>query len=349
MSTIKKILSIILAILMIASAMPMAFASDEVASGTCGLNGDNLTWTLDSEGTLTISGKGAMCDGSFEMPWYSVVSSIKTIVIENGVTSIGEWAFCSFGNVTSVTIPNSITSIADGAFYDCYSLTSITIPDSVTNIGTEAFGFCTNLTSITIPNSVTSIGEFAFYECYNLETVHYIGTETEWNKIEIIEVENTRLTNAPRHYISLTAGVEPTCTTDGYTGSAYCAECDNALIVESTVKTALGHSFTKYVSDGNATCTADGTKIALCDNGCGAEDEVADTGSMKSHVDADGDGKCDIGKEAMETAAPDDTTDSDVCDTCGKVHENFFNDIFCAIKRFFNMIVEFFSGLNSNA
>ena len=119
--------------------------SDIVASGNCGAYGDNLTWELDSEGTLTISGEGAMDD---VIPWNSNCQDIIKVIIEDGVANIGY-----------------------GAFYNCRSLTSITIPDSVTSIGASAFEYCTSLTSIIIPDSVTSIGNWAFAECYNLESI----------------------------------------------------------------------------------------------------------------------------------------------------------------------------------
>ena len=138
-------------------------------SGTCG---DNLTWTLNN-GTLTISGTGVMYNFEYPnyAPWYSSRSSIKTVIIEDGVTSIGNYAFYWCESLTSITIPNSVTSIGDGAFLGCSSLTSVTIPNSVTSIGDGAFGSCISLTSVTIPNSVTSIGEWAFYYCSSLTSV----------------------------------------------------------------------------------------------------------------------------------------------------------------------------------
>ena len=137
-------------------------------------------------------------------PWFSQRDKIKKVVIENGVTNIGEYAFSGSKGLTSVIIPNSVTSIGRDAFYDCPGLTSITIPNSVTSIGRDVFGNCTSLTSITveqgnnnydsrnncnaiiekesntliagckktvIPNSVTSIGNYAFYDCSSLTSV----------------------------------------------------------------------------------------------------------------------------------------------------------------------------------
>ena len=86
---------------------------------------------------------------------------MTSVTIPDGVTSIGEYAFCA-SRLTSVTIPDSVISIGDYSFQDCSSLLSVTIPDSVTSIGNTAFYYCTNLTSVTIPDGVTSIGEYAF-------------------------------------------------------------------------------------------------------------------------------------------------------------------------------------------
>ena len=171
----KRLLSFVLAVLMIASLLPAtALAADIVASGTCGAegNGSNLTWTLDSEGVLTISGSGDMHGYDLPgAPWYGSRSRVKSAVIAEGVTSIGRYAFVDCTSLTSVTIPDSVTSIGDDAFGGCSSLTSVTIPDSVTSIGGGAFCGCTSLTSVTIPDSVTSIGEKAFYYCSSLTSV----------------------------------------------------------------------------------------------------------------------------------------------------------------------------------
>ena len=166
----KRIFSFVLAVLMIASLLPAtALAVDIVDSGTCGAKGSNLTWTLDSEGVLTISGSGDMHGyGSSDAPWYGSRSRVKSAVIAEGVTSIGESAFENCRSLTSVTIPNSVTSIGWSAFFYCKSLTSVTIPDSVTSIGDSAFASCTSLTSVTIPDSVTSIGGGAFAWCTSL-------------------------------------------------------------------------------------------------------------------------------------------------------------------------------------
>ena len=135
----------------IALCMLFGFAIVPTYAATSGTCGDNLTWTLDDNGTLTISGSGAMANYSEEsfVPWRG--RSVKTVVIESSVTSIG-----------------------DRAFYKCSSLESITIPDSVTSIERYAFAGCSSLTSITIPAGVTTIGYKAFYN------TAYYNDDSKW-------------------------------------------------------------------------------------------------------------------------------------------------------------------------
>ena len=184
----KRLLSFVLAVLMIASLLPAAvLAADIVDSGTCGAEGDgsNLTWMLDSKGALTIRGTGEMAhygknyrDACLRAPW---PKDIKTVTIENGVTSIGGYAFYSCEELAAITIPDSVTSIGTYAFYSCDSLTAITIPDGVTRISEGAFS-CWNLTDIVIPKSVTSIGVSAFYDCRKLTAIIIPGNVTSIGK-----------------------------------------------------------------------------------------------------------------------------------------------------------------------
>lgn len=145
----------------------------EIASGTCGSYFGKITWVLDDEGTLTLSGSGEMADyDPFDYsPWYKNRSQIKNLIISDGITHIGDYAFGGCSGLTSVTIPNSVVSIKEGAFYGCSGLISLTIPKSVTSIGDHAFEYCSGLTSIIIPNSVTNIGVGAFNTCSSLTSV----------------------------------------------------------------------------------------------------------------------------------------------------------------------------------
>jgi hypothetical protein len=136
-------------------------------SGTTG----SLTWSL-SDGMLTVSGTGAIPDydldteqGFITSPWWDFREGITAIVIEEGVTDIGDYAFAGCFYLTSVSIPGSVTDIGVWAFTGCSNLTSVVIPYGVTSIEYGAFGECSSLTSVSIPNSVTSIGEDAFLGC----------------------------------------------------------------------------------------------------------------------------------------------------------------------------------------
>ena len=148
-------------------------------SGSQTWNEGNLTWTLYDNGTMTISGTGAMKNYSIgDSPAAQKKDIVKKIVIAEGVTSIGDYAFYACTNLISITIPSSVTSIGFSAFSWCSNLTSITIPSSVTSIRDSAFQNCTGLTSIKIPKSVTSIGDYAFSDCDNLTEVLLEGGST---------------------------------------------------------------------------------------------------------------------------------------------------------------------------
>jgi len=132
-------------------------------------NAADVTATLDANGKMTISGKGAMQDFG-NAPWFSVINKITSLVIQTGVTNIGSCAFFAGQFITgNLTIPNSVTSIGDGAFYGCGFTGNLTIPNSVTSIGDYAFSYCYGLTgSLKIPDLVTSIGDYAFSNCTGL-------------------------------------------------------------------------------------------------------------------------------------------------------------------------------------
>ena len=169
---LKRIFAALLCLCLLLALLPVsALGAEIIASGTCGANGGSLRWTLDSEGTLTISGEGEMADYGDNAPWRKYYKQVIAVILENGVTSIGRNAFFWCDNLSSVTIPDSVTTIGDRAFEVCSSLASITIPDSVTSIGTNAFNSCRSLTNVTIPDGVTSINDSTFAWCGSLTNV----------------------------------------------------------------------------------------------------------------------------------------------------------------------------------
>ena len=169
----KRIVSFILAALLICTLLPTSvFAADIVASGTCGAQGDNLAWTLDSDGTLTISGTGEMHDYyQQKKPWSDYNEQIKTVIVKSGVKSIGNYAFRECGDLTKVDIADTVRSIGNYAFRDCSVLSSVVLRNGITSIGDYAFQFCWVLTDITLPASLISIGEGAFSGCNKLEQI----------------------------------------------------------------------------------------------------------------------------------------------------------------------------------
>jgi hypothetical protein len=135
-------------------------------------------------------------------------SGLISVEIPDGVTTIGDFAFAWCESLASIDIPESVTTIGDSAFAGCESLTSIKIPESVTSIGYYTFGWCDSLTSIEIPEGVTTIGDGAFYECYNLtsikipESVTYIcnyaiGYQFDYNDWNMVQIEDVTIYGYP--------------------------------------------------------------------------------------------------------------------------------------------------------
>lgn len=162
-------------------------AADEIDSGLCGVN---LNWSIDSEGTLIISGFGEMQTE----PWKEKYQKkIKKVVIEDGATNLTYGAFSECSNLCSATVADTVESIGSFAFFNCSKLKSvklpnnlklleestfhgsgiesIEIPKSVKEIGQNAFTLCSELTSVSIPDGVEIIGRYSFRNCKKLESV----------------------------------------------------------------------------------------------------------------------------------------------------------------------------------
>lgn len=159
-----------------AEEAPVEDGAEIHKSGSCG---ENLTWELTTDGVLTISGTGKMTDYSFEYdpehdhtqaPWFGSHSLVKSVIIESGVTSIGEWAFYRC-DMTDIVIPATVQSIGEHAFDSCEYLSSVTIPSGVTEVDYGVFYECDALASVSIPATVTAIRNYAFYRCGSLLTV----------------------------------------------------------------------------------------------------------------------------------------------------------------------------------
>ena len=264
------------------------YTAPVIFTGSCGTN---VRYSLDTTtGVLTISGSGPMENYTSEDSPFFSNSDVYKVVIEDGVTSIGECIFDACANLKSVSIPNSVTSIGVAAFMRCKGLTSITIPNSVTSIGFKAFcycglqrvtipnsitklergtfGVCESLVSVTIPETVTRIGEELFYRCTSLKDIYYSGGEDDWNAISI-DSNNAELFGATIHYSyahehNYTAYVtSPTCTSGGYTLYS-CSICGDSYTGNDTAP--LGHDYRDVVTA--PTCVQSGYTTHTCSR-CG--------------------------------------------------------------------------------
>ena len=139
-----------------------------VDSGTT----DEMNWSLNGKGTLTISGKGDMKYYYYsDRPWHKYKDKIKKVIVEDGITSISSKAFYDCPNLTEVSIANTVTNIESSAFSNCTSLKSISFPSNVTKLGDYVLNGCTSLENVSIPGSVTEIGDYAFGNCTSLENL----------------------------------------------------------------------------------------------------------------------------------------------------------------------------------
>lgn len=179
----KRLVSLVLAFGMLASCLPTAFAEEnppqqnltqsdqKAAAPTEGTCGEKVTWKL-AGGTFTISGAGDMKDyANNTAPWKDSRDAITRVVVESGVTTVGDNAFYGCKNLTQVSLPDGLTCIGDSAFDGASSLTEIKIPDSVNEIGEYTFGNCKSLSYIDIPNGVPILHRSLLANCSNLRSV----------------------------------------------------------------------------------------------------------------------------------------------------------------------------------
>lgn len=171
----KRLLSMILALSMMLTILPVNAITALAANNSCGAN---LTYELTQNTddpdtyTLTIRGEGAMYDySSSTVPWNAQKSKITSVVIENGVTSIGNNAFEDCSALKNLDIPQSVTEIGSKAFLGCSALTSLVLPQTVNRIGNTAFQGCSNLETINIPSGVKLIENDTFHGCEKLNDV----------------------------------------------------------------------------------------------------------------------------------------------------------------------------------
>ena len=176
-------------------SLNLDFDSNTYGSGTCG---ENLTWIVDGDGTMIISGTGPMYDYvDQEQPWYNLNSKIERVVVESGVTSIGDYAFGNvFGSLRKVTLSDTVKSIGSYAFYYTNNLEGIVLPEGLTTIKSHAFEDSA-IKSVNIPTTVTAITEAAFKNCNMLEAIDLHDNITTIEKAAFAGTQNLRTVTIP--------------------------------------------------------------------------------------------------------------------------------------------------------
>lgn len=191
----KRIMSALLCLCMLISVSPVGFAEtaeqivepaeteeeelfsaeENLNSGTCG---DGLTWALDEEGVLTISGLGAMEDYDSEAsraPWYGLREDILSVYLDQGVTSIGDYGFYGLDKLDSVVIGEDVARIGNSGFSGCSALSYVQLPERITEIGMAAFENCASLVEMQIPEKVRRVESRTFYGCKALDSMRCQG------------------------------------------------------------------------------------------------------------------------------------------------------------------------------
>lgn len=218
MSTRKRVLSMVLAIILIFAMIPLTtYAEETVASGTCG---ENLTWTLNTDGVLTISGEGAMTSYSANTaPWAANKDSIVSVVVEENVTSIGNYAFYSHSALESISIASTVTTIGEFAFYSCRVLNNVVIPEGVTALSGYLFYDCDGLVNLQLPSTLKTIQYYALADCQGFGDLvipegvtslkGYALYMSLWNTLYLPD----SLTSISNYAFSNSGGVKGTITT----------------------------------------------------------------------------------------------------------------------------------------
>lgn len=172
MKKLTKLLQVLLLIVIFVMASTSSYyvkAVDIVAQDTWG---DNISWTLDSEGTLTITGDGDMYTETMsDSPWIDYKGQVINVVFNGNITSISNRAFQEHTNLKSITLPDTITEIGLRAFAECPNLETVNMPENLIQIGMGAFINCTALESVELPERVMYIGKYAFDGCTALKTL----------------------------------------------------------------------------------------------------------------------------------------------------------------------------------
>ncbi|MBR3596338.1 MAG: leucine-rich repeat protein [Clostridia bacterium] len=216
--------------------------SDIMASGTCG---ENITWTLNYKGDLSISGSGSMYSGDVYSPWDDYRDTVNTVSISDGITTLGNNAFYNCRKIKSVVLPESIATIGKSAFENCTSLTSVNIPDAVTEIPTHAFYNCA-LNEVALPVNLSYVGDYAFYEC-NFRNIDIPVTVTEIGEYAFAYCDSLENLVLPTGLSKISVGLAYYCSSlnsvvigenvgsIGYRAFSNCSSAENINIPDSVL------------------------------------------------------------------------------------------------------------------
>ena len=171
----KKTLKVLFAacLTLVMAICVTGYASAEDAIADADFNDGKMHWNISADHVLTISGTGNMPDykETVNAPWYSYRSQINSIVVEDGVTGLGSYAFYQLTGAASVSLPDSLETMGGYCFYGCSALETIAVPEGVSEIPSYAFYGCSALESVDLADSVKTFGNYAFYSCRSLKSI----------------------------------------------------------------------------------------------------------------------------------------------------------------------------------
>ena len=211
--------------------------SNTLASGTCG---DNASWVLKNDFTLVISGTGKMEDyWSYEAPWHDYVQRIEHVIIEPGITNVGNHAFIDCRTLMSVSLPNSITHIGASSFHNCINISALEIPESVVSIDHGAFSGCIGLEYISFLGDAPQFGDYVFREVTT--TAFYPAGSKTW-VAEITQDYGGKITWVKKclSHTYTSVVTKPTCMEPGYTTHT-CSKCGDEY--KDAQIAATGHTW----------------------------------------------------------------------------------------------------------
>ena len=199
------------------------YSSSPVEEGTCG---DDLTWKLSNNGTLTIAGVGMMTNPDVLAPLHL---RVKKLVLKDGVTSISASAFRTYTHLTSVKLPDSVAYIGNQAFKFCVELSSITLPSSTKSVRIETFCRCSKLASVTLPYGVTMIESRAFANCTALESIQFPVSLSQIGAWAFSNCEKLSSVKIPESVTSIRNGAFSGCALTSVTLSRDCKVHESAF------------------------------------------------------------------------------------------------------------------------